>query len=172
VVTALTTKGDNGVNHGANSIEPLRVFRNRFYACLGRRADALFELCVAILTTGRVPSPPHLSLVSVHRCGWGSLYAALRKGEVDEEGVRNLLACCPLGRNRANHTPFYAVDLSVWPHCDAEASPGRGVPLPPISSFGGTTYRRRMGLPARSAYELRARLVGGAGRYSPGRARR
>jgi hypothetical protein len=114
------------VNDGANSIEPLRVFRNRFYACLGRRADALFELCDAILTAGRVPSPPHLSLVSVHRRGWSSLYAALRKGGVDEEGIRNLLACCPLGRNRANHTPVYAVDLSVWPRCAAEASPGRG----------------------------------------------
>jgi hypothetical protein len=56
------------------------VFRDRFYARLGRRADALFELCDAILTAGRVPSPPHLSLVSVHRRGWGSLCAALSKG--------------------------------------------------------------------------------------------
>ncbi|HEY6750053.1 MAG TPA: hypothetical protein VI027_01860 [Rubrobacteraceae bacterium] len=94
------------MNDGANSIEPLRVFRNRCYACLGRRADALFELCDAILTAGRVPSPPHLSLVSVHRRGWGSLYAALRKGGVDEESIQNLLACCPLGRNRANHPLF------------------------------------------------------------------
>ena len=65
-------------------MEPLRVFRNRFYACLGRRADALFELCDAILTAGKVPSPLHLSLVSVHRRGWGSLYAALRKGGASE----------------------------------------------------------------------------------------
>ena len=130
-------KGDNGVNDGANSIELLRVFRNRFYACLGRRADALFELCDAILTAGRVPSPPHLSLVSVHRRGWGSLYAALRKGGVDEEGMRNLLACCSLSRNRANHTPVYAVDLSVWPRCDAEASPGRGYHYHPSRHSAG-----------------------------------
>ena len=100
------------MNDGAHSIEPLRVFRNRFYAWLGRRADALFELCDAILTAGRVPSPPHLSLVSVHRrgwgsLGWGSLYAALRKGGVDEEGIRNLRACCPLGRLAARTTPLF-----------------------------------------------------------------
>jgi hypothetical protein len=62
----------------------------------------------------------------VHRRGWGSLYAALRKGGMDEEGVRNLLACCPLSRHRTNGTPVYAVDRSVWPRCNAEASPGRG----------------------------------------------
>jgi hypothetical protein len=121
-----TVRGDNEMNDGANSMEPPRVFRDRFYACLGRRADALFELCDAILTAGRVPSPPHLSLLPVHRRGWGRLYAALCKGGVDEEGVRNLLACCPLGHHRANHTPVYAVDLSVWPCCDTESSPVRG----------------------------------------------
>ena len=63
----LTTKGDNGVNIGVNSVEPLRVLRNRFYACLGQWSGALFERCDAILTAVRVPSPPHLSLVSVHR---------------------------------------------------------------------------------------------------------
>jgi hypothetical protein len=87
-----------------------------------RRADALFELTDSILTAGRVPSPAHLSLAPVHRRGWGSLYAALRKGQVDEEALRDLLA---------EHRPtgaaaVYAVDTSAWPRCDAECSPGRG----------------------------------------------
>jgi hypothetical protein len=73
-------------------MEPLRVFRDRFYADLGRRADALFELRDAILTAGRVPSPPHLSLMSVHRRCWGSLYAALSKGRIDSEALRDLLS--------------------------------------------------------------------------------
>jgi hypothetical protein len=109
------------VNGGAtSSMEPLRMFRDRFYAGLGRRADALFELCDAILTAGRVPSPPHLSLVSVHRRGWGSLYAALSKGRIDSEALRDLLASYDLG---TRGTPVYAVDVSPWPRCDAEASP-------------------------------------------------
>ena len=97
------------MNGDANSMKPLRMFRDRFYAGLGRRADALFELCDAILTAGRVPSPPHLSLVSVHRRGWGSLYAALSKGRIDSEALRDLLASYDLD---AMGTPVYAVDVS------------------------------------------------------------
>jgi hypothetical protein len=85
------------VNGGANTMGPLRAFRDRFYAGLDRPADALFELCDAILTASRVRSPPHLSLVSVHRRGWGSLYAALSKGGIDSEALRDLLASYDLG---------------------------------------------------------------------------
>ncbi len=58
----------------ADSSDELRVFRERLYSCMGRRAGALFELTDAILTAGAVPSPAHLSLSLVHRRGWGSLY--------------------------------------------------------------------------------------------------
>jgi hypothetical protein len=69
----------------------LRTFRQRLHACFRRRADALFELADAILSAGSVPSPVHLSLAPVHRRGWGSLYAALSKGAIDEEALRVLL---------------------------------------------------------------------------------
>jgi hypothetical protein len=100
----------------------LQAFRAALYGCLGRRADALFELCDAVLTAGPVPSPAHLSLEASHRRGWGSLYAALVHGEVDVAALRALLADQPLGEGVA----IYAVDVSVWPRCDAEASPARG----------------------------------------------
>jgi hypothetical protein len=87
-----------------------------------RRADALFELTDAVLTAGLVPSPPHLSLAPVHRRGWCSLYAALAKGRIDDGDVRELLARHPLAEGGS---PVYAVDVSPWPKCDAEASPGR-----------------------------------------------
>lgn len=51
----------------------LRLFRKSLHRCCPRRADALFELCDAILSAGTVPSPVHLSLSSIHRRGWGSL---------------------------------------------------------------------------------------------------
>jgi hypothetical protein len=66
-------------------LDMLRAFRQRLYACIERRTDALFELTDAILTAGPVPSPVHLSLASIHRRGWGSLYAALSKGDLDTE---------------------------------------------------------------------------------------
>ena len=76
----------------AQLLAVLLPLRDSFYRCFGRRADALFELTDALLTTGAVPSPVHLSLAPVHRRGWGSLYAALRHGRIGEEPLRDLLA--------------------------------------------------------------------------------
>jgi hypothetical protein len=104
------------------SEEVLRAFRRRFYGSLRRRADALFELADALLCAGTVPSPVHLSLAPVHRRGWGSLYAALNKGRIDEGGIRQLLSHGTLAEEGVQ---VYAVDVSPWPRCDAEASPER-----------------------------------------------
>src|SRR5215207_2201174 len=106
--------------------QSLHAFRDSFYRCLDRRADALFELTDAILTAGSVPSPVHLSLATVHRRGWGSLYAALGRGRMYGEDLRDLLSGHPLGEGDPGAPPVYAVDVSVWPRCDAEASPERG----------------------------------------------
>jgi hypothetical protein len=56
-----------------HAFDTLTEFRAALYGCLRRRADALFELSDALLTTGPTPSPAHLSLAPVHRRGWGSL---------------------------------------------------------------------------------------------------
>lgn len=100
----------------------LRDFRDDLYPCLYRRADALFELTDALLTAGPLPSPVHLSGEPAHRRGWGSLYAALTYGRLDETGLRALLSCHPLPGGQ----PVYAVDCSAWARCDAETSPERG----------------------------------------------
>jgi DDE superfamily endonuclease len=97
-----------------------------FYRCFGRRADALFELTDALLTTGAVPSPVHLSVAPVHRRGWGSLYAALL---TTGGSARSPCGTCSPGSLSVwggNHPSVYAVDVSVWSRCDAEVSPGRG----------------------------------------------
>ena len=100
----------------------LNAFRVAVYACFRRRADALFELAEALLTAGPVLSPAHLSLESLHRRGWGSVYGALAHGVIDEEATRDLLA----QQGLPDAAPVFAVDTSVWPRCDAETSPGRG----------------------------------------------
>src|SRR5215218_4833797 len=105
-------------------IDALRAFRHSIYRCFDHRADALFELGDALLTAGVVPSPVHLSLQPSHRRGWGSLYAALDRGRLDAGALRRLLARHPLAVR--GESPVYAVDVSVWPRCDAECSPERG----------------------------------------------
>jgi hypothetical protein len=63
-------------------LESLKCLRTALYGCATRRADAWFELVDALLVTERLVSLPHLSLVPVHRRGHGSLYGALRHGQV------------------------------------------------------------------------------------------
>jgi DDE superfamily endonuclease len=109
-----------------DSSDALLSFRHSLYECLHPRGDALFELTDAILTAdGALPSPVHLSLQAPHRRGWGSLYAALFRGRIDDEALRKLLARHPLACAEGEPS-VYAVDASVWPRCDAEASPERG----------------------------------------------
>jgi hypothetical protein len=115
--------------HDGHTMEPpdaLRTFRRSLYECFHSRKDALFELTDAILTAdGTAPSPVHLSLQMAHRRGWGSLYAALWRGRIDEEALRKLLACYPLASAQGEPS-VYAVDTSVWDRCDTECSPERG----------------------------------------------
>ncbi len=52
-------------------------------------------------------------------------YAALSKGRIGTAALEHLLASTGPGNGE---TPVYAVDVSPWPHCETEASPGRGYP--------------------------------------------
>jgi hypothetical protein len=114
---------DGPIMDPSDALQTLGTFRRSFYECLHRRADALFELTDALLTADALPSPVHLSLEAPHRRGWGSLYAALWRGRIDAEALRELLVRHPLA---GSSTPVYAVDVSVWDRCDAECSPERG----------------------------------------------
>jgi hypothetical protein len=136
----------------ARTFGTLRFFRDSFYRCLDRRADALFELTEALLTAGSVPSPPHLSLAAVHRRGWGSLYAALGMGRMDEGRLRDLLSGHALKDGGSPQPPIYAVDVSVWPRCDAETSPERGYYYHPSRHSAGQP------IVAGWAYQLVAQL--------------
>ena len=100
----------------------LSAFRRDLYSGFTRRADALFELVDAILAAESIPSLAHLSLAPLHRRGWGSAYAALAEGQLDAERMRAAVAAHPLEGGQ----PISAVDVSVWPRCDAETSPERG----------------------------------------------
>ena len=104
------------------ALRNLRSFRGELYGCFVRRADALVELADALLSADGLPSLPHLSLVPLHRRGWGSVYAALAQGRLDADALRAVVARHPL----AGGQQIYAADVSVWPRCDAEASPERG----------------------------------------------
>ena len=107
--------------------QSLRAFRDSFYRCLDRRADALFELTDAILTAGSVPSPPHLR---AWRPSIGAAGVASTPRSVWDAWMKEVCGACSLGTLSETETSanpsIYALDVSVWPRCDAETSPERG----------------------------------------------
>lgn len=113
--------------------EELRAFRHEVYTLFGCRRDALFELLDAVLTAPTIETPAHLSRAPSCQRGWGSLYDALNAGTVDLKDLERLIASYPL----ATEAPWYAVDASVWPRCDAETSPARGYSAHPYRHSHG-----------------------------------
>ena len=116
------------------ALQELQAFRSKLYRGCTRRRDALFELVDALLTADSVPSLAYLSLEPIHRRGWGSTDAALATGQVDAEALRTLLA---RHQQLPGGQPIYAVEVSTWPRCDAEASPERGVYYHPSRHSAG-----------------------------------
>jgi len=109
----------------ATALAVLAGFRADVYWSFTRRADALFELCDAVLCApGRVTDLARLSLAAEFRRGHGALYDALNCGHAGFSRLRRALAGLPLpawddGRIRL------AVDVSHWLRPDARASPER-----------------------------------------------
>src|SRR5215213_5213795 len=62
----------------------------------------------------------HLGLVPVHRRGWSSFCAALKKDRIDEDALKDLLASHDSG---TENTSVCAVDVSPWPR-DSELKVG------------------------------------------------
>ncbi|MCA1670687.1 MAG: transposase, partial [Actinobacteria bacterium] len=125
VVDSVPEAEPGGAAAGPACLDDLVVFRQQFYDCLMARADALFELCDAVLCTdGPVTTLVGLSLVAEHRRGHGALYDALGAGRIDPARVRRSLAGMPLPRDRDGRI-MLAVDVSNWLRPDAATSPDR-----------------------------------------------
>src|SRR3954468_11696594 len=109
----------------ADEIGTLSAFRRVFYDCLRRRADALFELCDAVLCAdGPVCSLVGLSLTAEHRRGHGALYDAVNAGRIQIDRLRRELAGLPLPRDSAGRIVL-GVDVSHWLRPDAATAPER-----------------------------------------------
>lgn len=85
----------------------------------------MFDLADAVLCAdGPVRSLVELSLVGEHRRGHGSLYAALARGRIDTDRLRQAPASVPLPRS-ADGRLVLGVDITCWLRPDAHASPQR-----------------------------------------------
>jgi hypothetical protein len=103
----------------------LAAFRDEFYRCLLRRADALFELADAVLCAdGPVTSMAELSLTAEHRRGHGALYDAVNAGRIDVDRLQVALAGLALPR-AVDGRIMLAEDVSSWLRPDAATSADR-----------------------------------------------
>jgi hypothetical protein len=107
------------------ALEGLSGFRLEFYDALAARADALFELCDAVLCTeGPVKSLVELSLAVEHRRGHGALYDAVNQGAIEIGRFKAALAGLMLPR-AAGGRIVLGVDVSNWLRPDAACTPDR-----------------------------------------------
>lgn len=103
--------------------EDLLAFRQAVYTdCLTARADALFELGDAVLTTPQITSPVALSLSPAFRRKWPSVFDALSDGRLDRAVLRQGLLCYAPADSR----PLWAIDHTLWSRPDAVTVPYRG----------------------------------------------
>jgi DDE superfamily endonuclease len=116
-----------GKGHYALNFNTLKQVRKQIYASFERGADALFNLCDALLCEDQARSLPELSQSPWFERQWSSLYQALEHGKINEVmlrqmWVKTLLAEVPLGE-----TIWISVDASSIPRPEAETSQDRGI---------------------------------------------
>ena len=70
----------------------LQSFRQALYACFTRAADALFDVCDALLTDPSARSFVELSQAASFQRSWPSLYEALEDGQIDRSALLRLFA--------------------------------------------------------------------------------
>jgi hypothetical protein len=103
-------------------ISRLTEFRQAIYehGFLHRR-DAQYELLDALLLKDQIASFPMLSCSAAFRRRWQSAYAALERGQQDQEWIRNYLA---------KQVPeigiqFFSLDITAWARPQAYTLPDR-----------------------------------------------
>lgn len=118
----------------AGPLAALSRFREGLYGCFGAWRDASFELCEAVAShAGPVSSAPALSLEECSTRSHGSLYRALREGQVSVERVEDLLAA-----SRPGSWPLvFAVDATCWPRPEADTSAERTWCYSPSAATNG-----------------------------------
>lgn len=113
--------------HYALNFNTLKQVRQQVYDSFERGADALFNLCDALLCEEQARSLPELSQSPSFERAWPSLYQGLSNGKINvvtlrQAWVQALLAEVPLGE-----PVWISVDASSIPRPQAHRSQDRGI---------------------------------------------
>lgn len=113
--------------HDALNFNTLKQIRQQTYDSFERGADALFNLCDALLCEAQARSLPELSQSPFFERAWPSLYQALSRGRINEEVLREVWIKALLSEMPDGETIWISVDASSIPRPEAETSPDRGI---------------------------------------------
>lgn len=105
----------------------LTDFRQQAYACFERGADALFNLCDALLSQSEARSLVELSQAPAFVRRWPSLYQGLSNGKINEAALRAVCIHALLQQREGVEPICISVDCSSVPRPEAETSPDRGI---------------------------------------------
>ena len=113
--------------HYALNFNILKQVRKLIYDSFERGADALFNLCDALLCEDQARSLPELSQSPCFERAWSSLYQALEHGKINETELREAWVKTLLAETPMGETIWISVDASSIPRPEAETSADRGI---------------------------------------------
>lgn len=113
--------------HYALNFNTLKQVRQQTYDSFERGADALFNLCDALLCENQARSLPELSYSPFFERAWPSLYQALSNGKINEVKVRQIWVKALLSERAVSQTVWISVDASSIARPEAETSADRGI---------------------------------------------
>lgn len=104
-----------------------KAFRQQVYACMERRADALFHLCEGLLSESQARWLPERSPSPFCERKWPGVYAALADGKIDSEALRAQCVRSVLADLPPEAAVWIAVDATEVERPEAQTSEDRGV---------------------------------------------
>jgi hypothetical protein len=115
-----------GASIREEELATLEQFRQQIYGCMKRGADAMFNVCDALLSESQAQSLVELSLSAVFERKWPSVYEALSDGEIDVKRVREVVVKTLLAFMPQDEAIWMAVDATSIHRADAQTSEDRG----------------------------------------------
>jgi hypothetical protein len=113
--------------HYALNFNTLKQVRQPTYDCFERGADALFNLCDALLCEDQARSLPELSQSPFFERAWPSLYQALSDGQINVVTLRKIWVEALLSEVPDGVPIWISVDASSIPRPEAQTSADRGI---------------------------------------------
>ena len=104
----------------------LQQFRREIYGSMRRGADAMFNVCDALLCESQAQSLPELSQSAFFERTWSSVYEALSDGHIKVERVQEVVVRTLLSLRPEDAPAWIALDATNIERPDAETSEDRG----------------------------------------------